>query len=207
MISEQIISLITFASIASVTPGPNNIMLMSSGMLFGLRKTLPHILGVVLGFSSMLTAAVFGIAQLLFVVPGLIWGIKLLGVCWLIWLSLQYFKAAMASTDDNNTESKKMRSRPFLFIEAFAFQWANPKGILAAISCAGAFVSVSNQASERALIIVSVFLIVGIMTCFLWTMVGNVLMQFMAKGPYVKLLNICMGILILLTAAGVVLLV
>ncbi|WP_444996323.1 LysE family translocator [Aliikangiella sp. IMCC44359] len=203
MVNEQLISLLTFAIVASITPGPNNFMLMSSGILFGFKKTMPHIIGIVLGFVSMLTAAVLGLAQLILMLPWLVIAIKIIGASWLSWMAFNYF---LAASQLNKTHSKvaTTQSRPFKFYEAFAFQWANPKGLITAVSCAGAFSGVSQDLSSRAFIIGSCFLLVGMGTCLLWTLIGNSLKRYMYNGTYAKALHIFMGVLILLTAIVIV---
>ena len=122
------ISLIGFAFIASVTPGPNNLLLMSSGALFGWRRTVPHLAGIQIGFASLMTAAVFGLGTLVDRWPWLITVVRVLGAAWLAWLSVRFFKAAMSDLSTSARMESAPISRPFRFVEALLFQWINPKG-------------------------------------------------------------------------------
>lgn len=97
------VSLIGFAFITSVTPGPNNLLLMSSGALFGWRRTVPHLVGIQIGFVILMSAAVFGLGSLVDRWPWLITIVRVLGASWLAWMSLRFFKAAIR---DAETESR-----------------------------------------------------------------------------------------------------
>ena len=90
------LSLIGFAFISASTPGPNNLLLMSSGALFGWRKTLPHLGGVLLGFAVVMSSAVFGLGSLVEKAPWLLGVVRILGSSWLAWMSIRFFKAALA---------------------------------------------------------------------------------------------------------------
>ena len=85
-----------FAFTASMTPGPNNFMLMSSGALFGFRRTVPHIAGVFIGFNILMLAAIFGLAAIITQFPWLLTVVKIAGAIWLAWLGLKFFIAAFA---------------------------------------------------------------------------------------------------------------
>ena len=127
MNNSLLVSLIGFASVASITPGPNNLLLMSSGAIFGWRRTVPHLGGILLGFAAVMSAAVFGLATLVARWPWLVTVVRVLGASWLAWMSLRFFKAAIRDADPEAGMSAAPISRPFRFHEAVLFQWVNPK--------------------------------------------------------------------------------
>lgn len=194
------LSLIGFAFVSSITPGPNNLLLMSSGALFGWRRTLPHLGGILLGFAVVMTAAVFGLGSLVFRWPWLITAVRVLGAAWLLWLSLRYFRSALKNTDPASRIETAPISRPFRFFEAVFFQWINPKALIACLSAAGAYIAIAEQAWQRAVIMGGVFFVAGLIACTSWMVAGDVLRRLMSEGSSAKWANAGMGVLIVLTA-------
>jgi threonine/homoserine/homoserine lactone efflux protein len=195
-----LISLIGFAFIASVTPGPNNLLLMSSGALFGWRRTVPHLAGIQLGFAVLMTAAVFGLGSLVERWPWLVTVVRILGASWLAWLSLRFFRAAISDQSSAARMESAPISRPFRFLEALLFQWVNPKGIIAALSSAGAYIAIADQAWQRAAILVGVFFTTGLFACTTWIIAGDALNRYLSSGKSATWMNAGMGLLIVATA-------
>jgi threonine/homoserine/homoserine lactone efflux protein len=195
-----LISLTGFAFIASVTPGPNNLLLMSSGALFGWRRTVPHLAGIQLGFAVLMTAAVFGLGSLVERWPWLVTVVRILGASWLAWLSLRFFRAAISDRSSAARMESAPISRPFRFLEALLFQWVNPKGIIAALSSAGAYIAIADQAWQRAAILVGVFFTTGLFACTTWIIAGDALNRYLSSGKSAAWMNTGMGLLILATA-------
>lgn len=195
-----LVSLIGFAFVASVTPGPNNLLLMSSGALFGWRRTLPHLGGIMLGFATVMTAAAFGLGTLVAAWPWLMTIIKVLGASWLAWMSIRFFKASMAGGQQASADRAPI-SRPFRFYEAVIFQWVNPKGVISAISSAGAYIAIADSVVLRAMVLVGVFFCTGLVSCSTWMVAGQALNRYMSTGRSAIYVNLAMGVLILLTAA------
>ncbi|MBL4869644.1 MAG: LysE family translocator [Robiginitomaculum sp.] len=196
------LALVLFAFSSAFTPGPNNFMLMSSGALFGVRRTLPHIMGVAFGFNIVLLCALLGMGAIVEQFPWLLIIVKTAGAAWLAWMGIKFFKAALTKHDAKNDEPKqKTRSRPFRFYEAVLFQWINPKAIIMAIAAAGAYVGVANDLWLRALLICGTFLFIGFASAGTWTIAGNTLNRLMSSGRSAMILNIVMGLLLLATAA------
>jgi len=200
MDNALLISLIGFAFIASVTPGPNNLLLMSSGALFGWRRTVPHLAGIQLGFAVLMTAAVFGLGSLVERWPWLITVVRILGASWLAWLSLRFFRAAISDQSSAARMESAPISRPFRFLEALLFQWVNPKGIIAALSSAGAYIAIADQAWQRAAILVGVFFTTGLFACTTWIIAGDALNRYLSSGKSATWMNAGMGLLIVATA-------
>ncbi len=201
MDTALLLSLIGFALVASVTPGPNNLLLMSSGALFGWRRTVPHLAGILLGFAAVMTSAIFGLGTLVARWPWLIPAVRILGAAWLAWMSLRFFRAAITMSGKRTAEKVKPIGRPFRFVEAVLFQWVNPKAIIAALSSAGAYIAIADVAWQRAAIIVTVFFFTGLFSCSTWMIAGDALNRYLSTGRTAIWLNTLMGVLILLTAA------
>jgi len=199
------LSLTGFAFAASITPGPNNFMLMSSGALFGWRRTLPHIAGIQIGFMSLMAASVFGLGVVIAQMPGLVMAVKIAGAAWLAWLALKFFAAALRANDNGAAPQTESRSRPLKFHEAAFFQWANPKGLIMAMTAAGAYIGLAQTIPVRAAIICGTFLAIGSFSSMAWAVAGGFLNQFMSSGLSAKLLNLVMGLLLLATAAIILL--
>jgi len=201
MDSALFVSLVGFAFVAAITPGPNNLLLMSSGALFGLRRTVPHLIGIQIGFAILMMASVFGLGALVAERPILINVVRIIGATWLLWLSLRFFQAAMQSDRSEARIEAAPIGRPFRFFEAILFQWINPKAIVASISGAGAYIAIADDAWQRAVIIAGVFATVGSFACTLWTVAGDTLSRYLSTGGSATWANAGMGILIVATAA------
>ncbi|MDG2377242.1 MAG: LysE family translocator [Woeseiaceae bacterium] len=195
------VSLIGFVFITLITPGPNNLLLMSSGALFGLRRTVPHLAGIQLGFVTLMTASVFGLGVLVARWPWLVTGLRMLGATWLAWLSLRFFRTAIKYTSTESWMETAPISRPFRFVEALLFQWINPKGIVAAISTASAYIAIAESPWQRALILSSAFFLIGSVASITWVIAGDTLTRYLSAGRSATWMNTAMGVLILGTAA------
>jgi len=121
MTFEILTALTIFAFVSSITPGPNNLMLMNSGANFGFKQTIPHMLGVGLGFTFMVLLVGLGVIQLFDRFPMSYDILKVLSIVYLVYLA---FKIA---TSTGSIEQKSSTSTPFTFAQAALFQWVNPK--------------------------------------------------------------------------------
>ena len=198
-------SLASFAFITSVTPGPNNLLLMSSGALFGWRRTVPHLGGILLGFAVVMSSAVFGLGTLVDQWPWLLSIVRVSGASWLAWMSIRFFRVALQGDLTSKRIEKAPISRPFRFYEAMLFQWINPKAIITALSSAGAYIAISDQLWQRAIVIVGVFFVSGLVGCSTWLVAGDALNRYLSAGRSAPYVNGAMGILILATAVFILL--
>ena len=112
-----------FAVVATVTPGPNNIMLASSGAAFGFRRSMPHMLGIAFGFPLMVALVALGLAPLLSAAPAIHQVMQVVGAVFLLYLAWRIFQARRATL-----ALDKVGTQPLTFLQAAAFQWINPKG-------------------------------------------------------------------------------
>lgn len=198
-------SLLGFVLIASITPGPNNAMVMISGAAFGWRRTVPHIAGITVGMAVFLAAAVFGLGALIERAGMLLPVVKTLGAAWLAWLAWRFLRAAVVGSGSGPGSRGQAAGRPLRFHEAALFQWVNPKAIVFAVSVASAYIELAPSPLARAALIVGAFLLVGPASVLAWVFAGAGLSRLLAgprTGPW---LNAAMGVVILLTAVLILL--
>ena len=199
------LTFVLFAFISAFTPGPNNFMLMSSGAMFGVRRTLPHIAGVAIGFNIVMLAALLGMGAIIDKYEWLMIIVKSAGALWLSWLGVKFIIAAAKQDDSNDASENMKRSRPFRFYEAVLFQWINPKAIIMAIGAASLYINVSNDLKLRILLICGTFLFMGFTSAGTWAVAGNALNRLMSKGRSAVILNVIMGLLLFATALYILL--
>lgn len=192
-----------FVFVACFSPGPNNLLLMSSGALFGWRRTLRHLAGVQFGFAILVQSAVFGLGSVLDTWPWLLTAVKVGGATWLVYMAARFLRTAIFNANVQPESGAQPISRPFRFYEAVLFQWVNPKAIIIALSAAGAFVSISDKLYERALLIGGVYLLVGCAASSSWMLLGEALNRSMTTGRGARPINAAMGVLLLVTAISV----
>jgi len=205
MDATLLVSLTGFAFISAITPGPNNILLMSSGALFGWQRSLPHLGGILLGFAILMSSAVFGLGSVVAQWPWLVTIVRILGAAWLTWMSFRYILAGLRGPEAGTESSPAPISRPFRFHEGVLFQWVNPKALILVISAAGAYIALAESIVQRALIIVGVFFVAGAISCSIWMIAGDALNRLMSSGKSARYVNLGMGVLILLTALHILL--
>jgi len=127
----MLLSIISFAFATAMSPGPNNFMLLSSGLTFGYKKTLAHIVGVMVGFLVMVVAVGLGMGTVFELYPLLYAILKVVGIAYLLWMAWKI--ATSSSAMSKNDEVKK----PFTFLQAMLFQWVNPKAWIMVITAMG----------------------------------------------------------------------
>ena len=195
-----LMSLISLTFLSIITPGPSNLMMMSSSALFGWRKTVPLYLGINFGSAILVSASVYGLGAALDKWPWLLFAAKSFGTLWLAFLSVKFFKNAFSSIKNNQNIMKSETMRPFRFYEGVLLQWANPKAIIVAIAIAAAFIDVGETPIMSLLIILLIFVVVGMPTASTWLFLGNILNKFMSDDKHFRKFNFIMGSSILITA-------
>ena len=191
MTVELIFALFIFAFVSSITPGPNNIMLMASGTNFGFRKTIPHILGINIGYSMLTCSLGIGLMEVFNLFPLIKIILKSLCSGYLVYLS---YRIATSSTGTDKNE--KQQSRPFSFTEAMLFQWVNPKGWTMALSAITIY-SPTNALSGIILVTVA-FSITNFPCQCLWTLLGQQFRKLMSSSFKLKMFNYIMAGLLML---------
>lgn len=188
---EVLLALFGFIFIAAITPGPNNIMLLASGVNYGFRRTIPHMMGVIIGFPAMALCIGYGLGEILERVPLLFDLIKIAGGTYLLYLA---YKIATSGP----VESRTGRAKPLSFMQAAAFQWVNPKSWVVGISAMAAFSDVTNFHTS-VWIITFVFALGAVFSVVMWTGFGTVLRSFMSNPKYFKAFNFTMAALLVLS--------
>lgn len=184
-------ALTAFAFVTSITPGPNNFMLMASGVNFGFRRTVPHMLGIGVGFLSLLLGVGFGLGAVLSAYPALHTALKIAGGAYLLYLA---WRIAMARSMGSAKEAEG-EARPMTFLEAAAFQWVNPKAWVMAITAMAVYTS--PQAPFLSVTLVALaFAIVNVPCVSVWAGFGVALRGFLADPVRLKWFNIAMGLLL-----------
>lgn len=194
---EIYVSILFFCFVTSITPGPNSVMLMASGVNHGARKSLPHYLGIVIGFPLMVAAIGFGLSAVFVDYPVVHQTIKLIGTAYLMFLS---WKIANASSPSASQELKA----PFTFSQALVYQWLNPKAWVISVGAIATFTSLDNI-NEAVVVIVLGYIMAGVVSMALWLFVGVYMQRFLSNKSRLKYFNIFMAILLLGSLAPMVL--
>ena len=185
MTTDLFLALLGFAFIASVTPGPNNFMLLASGVNFGFRRTIPHMLGIAGGFVFLLLSVGLGLGALLAAYPALHVALKVIGGAYLLYLACR-IATARSIADRGGGEA------PMTFLAAAAFQWVNPKAWVLSITAMSIFVDPKDPFGSVPLIAL-VFSLVGVPSLLSWAAFGVVLRKVLADPVRLKWFNIAMG--------------
>ena len=184
---NTLIPLIAYAFATSATPGPNNMMLLASGANFGVRRSLPHMLGISVGHAFMVLVMGLGLAAALHAVPQVMIGLKLAAVVYVAWLAWKIAHSAAPSAG-------KTGASPLTFLQAAAFQWVNPKAIAMAITAAtvyggdGIFVEI--------IVVGLVFAAVNLPSVALWCAMGEGLRALLQNPVRLRAFNWTMAALL-----------
>ncbi len=164
MTYDILMALIAFAFVSSITPGPNNLMLMASGANFGFRRTIPHMLGIGLGFTFMVLLVGAGLVQIFDRYPISHTVLKVLSVLYLLYLAWKIAHAAPAKGAD-------AAGTPMTFLQAAAFQWVNPKAWAMALTATAAYAP--EQSLNAILLVALVFGAINLPSVSTWTVLGQ----------------------------------
>ena len=187
----EILSISLFWFVTAYTPGPNNVVASYSGFNFGITKTIPHILGVTLGFTSLVLFLSIGLINIFKLFPLIQVTIKYLGTLFLVYLA---YKIAFSETlDDTKKEN------PVKFIETFLFQYLNPKGVTVAIIVVSTYLELGENYFNYATQIVSLAFLFSVTSITLWTFIGKFLRKFATNDKFIKSFNYVMSVLLLLS--------
>ena len=186
---DQFLPLILFGIATAFTPGPNNIMSSYSGFNFGFRKTIPLMLGVILGWTTMLTVMASGLIIIFQKYIFLQSIIKILGTIFLIYLA---YKIAFSSTNDSENIKK-----PVLFFDTFLFQFINPKGVMVAMIAVSTFIDVQNNYLRDATIVIITYFFMAVFSVSSWCLLGKYLRKFATSKNFIKKFNYIMSFLLI----------
>lgn len=180
-------ALIGFAFATSITPGPNNMMLLASGANFGLRRTVPHMLGISLGHSFMVFLVGIGLAQIFHRYPQADLILKLAATVYMLWLAWKIANAAPP-------REGQAKGRPFTFWQAAAFQWVNPKAWAMALTAVTVYAP-SDTVGSMALVAL-VFAAVNLPSVSVWAAAGQAVRRWLTTRQRLRVFNIGMAVLL-----------
>lgn len=186
-----------FAFSSTITLGPNNIMIMSSGVNYGIKASWPHLLGICLGFPTMVLLVGIGFGVVFQQYPWLHWLIKILGVIYLIWLAWRIASSAPGSVD-------AVKRPPLTFWQAAFFQWVNGKAWVMASGAIAAFTSLAGTFYVDVLQIAAAFLLMSFPCVGIWLVFGTMLRPLLAKPLPQRMFNISMGLLLVASVLPVI---
>ncbi|MDX6748236.1 LysE family translocator [Geminicoccaceae bacterium 1502E] len=179
-----------FALSASITPGPNNLLVMASASRFGLRPTLPHMLGILAGFPAMLVAVGLGIAPAFERMPQLHLALQIAGILYLVYLAWRIGLAA-------GPAEARGSGRPLSFVQAALFQWINPKAWAMALGSLATYTSVGGELLGEVTSIAGVFALAAAPSIACWALLGDRIRRLLQTPATRRLFNWAMALLIL----------
>lgn len=188
---ELLLALLAFAVVSTATPGPNTLMLLASGVNHGFRRTVPHILGVAIGFPVMVLAVGLGLGEVFVRVPGSFDVLRVVGAGYLMFLAWRIARAGPIEVDEGT-------ARPFSFWQAAAFQWVNVKGWVMAVTATTVYV-VPVDFTRSVLVIALVFALVNLPVSSAWTWFGTAVRRWLSSERSVRRFNVTMAVLLVLT--------
>ena len=189
---ENLSSLVMFVFVAAFTPGPNNIMIMASGLNHGYRASMPHFFGICFGFPVMVLAIGFGLGLIFTQYPWVYQLMKLCGIAYLIYLAWLIANSGSAGADNK-------KAKPFTFFQAAMFQWINPKAWIMASSALATYTDSSDSFYLQILIVATVFFSFTFPSAGVWMVFGRKLNAVLNKPKQLVVFNWSMAILLVLS--------
>ena len=187
----EILSMALFWIVAAYTPGPNNVIASYSGFNFGIKKTLPHIFGVALGFTFLIFLLTIGLVNVFKIFPIIQDSLKYLGSIFLVYLAYKIYFSKI--------DNEKKNENPVKFIETFLFQFLNPKGVLIGIIIVSTYVEHGENYLKYATQVIFFAFLVSLSSITFWTFVGKYLRKFATNEKFIKYFNCVMSLLLILS--------
>ncbi|TDX23709.1 threonine/homoserine/homoserine lactone efflux protein [Modicisalibacter xianhensis] len=191
-----LLAIASFAFVMTFTPGPNNIMLATSGANFGMKRSMPHVMGVAFGFPAMLVVVAVGIGYV-FQFPVVRGVLRVVGLAYIIYLAYLIASA--------NTLSSARQSKPITFWQAAGFQWINPKAWAQAIGATSAYLSLDFNKYAQIIAMALVFLPIGIASSWIWAAFGVRIAALLNTPTKLRTFNVIMAAALLVTILPVIL--
>lgn len=199
MPTELLTGLALFSFVSSITPGPNNLMLMASGANYGLRRTLPHMLGVGLGFTAMVVLVGVGLLGLFDAYPVTYDLLRIASLLYLLFLAWKVATAARPQADGTAGEA----GTPMTFVQAVLFQWVNPKAWTMALTALSIYAP--SQSLAAVLLVAAVFGLINLPCVTAWTLLGLQLQRLLTSQRRLVAFNLSMALLLVLSLYPVLL--
>jgi len=192
---DLFVALLMFCVVAGVTPGPNNMMLMASGVNYGVRRTLPHLFGVVVGFALMVALVGLGLGAIFRLAPWAFPVMRWAGAAYLIWLA---WRIATSGAVKEGVAA----GRPLGALGAAAFQWINPKGWVMAVSALTTYAVSASYATSVAVVALTC-LVVCAPCSGVWVLFGAAMRRFLADPRRARPFNLTMAALLVASIAPI----
>ena len=190
MSQPLLIAFVLFATVMYFTPGPNNVMLLSSGLTYGFRRTLPHIAGITFGMAFMIGAVGLGLGTIFLTYPVLQKILKYAGAAYLVYLAVAIAMSGAAPYRQDNARG------PMTFWGAAVFQWVNVKGWVMVIGTITAYAAIASF-PWNIVIQTGISLVVGAVATVAWALFGSALRPLLKSASMVRAFNIVMAALLL----------
>lgn len=197
---SMIISIAVFTLTTHITPGPTNIILLSSVMTFGYKRSLPFIIANIISYPVMMIFVGLGVGMFLTQHPTIMSILKFVGIIYLCWM-------AWKIAQDNSTydTDEAVKSKPFTFWQSLIYPWLNPKAWIVYTSVVSIFVTSSEKSFLQIGLIVLFIFIAMIITSYTWAFGGIVLKRFMKNEKYIKRVNQTMAFLLVASIIPIIL--
>ena len=192
MTYDLFIALFIFGAISAFTPGPNNTLLMASGINFGFRRTVPLILGVCLGFPLMIACVGLGLGRIFEAFPLIYQVLKYAGAGYMLWLAIKIAVSKPSIEGDAATGS------PMTFLQAAGFQWINPKAWVMAVTSLSAY-TVASHYYVGVASVVGTFVLMGIASATTWALFGVGLKHIMNDVRYFRVINVTLAVALVIS--------
>ncbi len=193
MQSTLLLSLMAFAVASSITPGPNNLMLLASGANYGFRRTVPHILGVGIGFLVMMVIVGLGVGQMLLASPKAYTALRLASLLYMGWLAYRIATSGPVDGGANNPHAK-----PMTFLQAVLFQWINPKAIAMGLAATATYTDPSRYVPSL-LLVALVFGSINLPCVSAWAGFGVALRNWLKDPVRLRVFNVSMAVLLVVS--------
>jgi len=193
MQGDLLLPLMAFAMASSITPGPNNLMLLASGANYGFRRTIPHMLGIGIGFVVMMVIVGLGIGQMLQAAPQVYTGLRLASLLYMGWLAWRIATSGPVDGGISNPHAK-----PMTFLQAVLFQWVNPKAVAMALAATATYTDPSRYVASL-LVVALVFGSINLPCVSVWAGFGMALRNWLKDPVKLRLFNVAMAVLLVLS--------
>jgi threonine/homoserine/homoserine lactone efflux protein len=195
-VTEILGPLVTFAVATSITPGPNNIMLTASGANFGFRRTVPHMLGIAIGFTIMVATIGLGLSEIFERFPVIHELLRYGGAAYLLYLAYRIATAAPTTSD-----AARPVGRPLTFLQAALFQWLNPKSWMMAVGAISTYTTAGGDLMLESVTIALIFGAIGLPAVALWAALGVAIGRLLQTRWALRAFNIAMALLLVASLA------
>ena len=185
----EILSLSLFMFVTSCSPGPNNVVASHSGFNHGIKKSIPLMLGVIFGFTTMLAIVNFGLINIFNIYPIIQKVLIGTGTIFLIYLA---YKISFSKSSD-----KKKNLKPVNFTETFLYQFLNPKGVIVAVIAVSTYTESGINFMNYSLWMLGVAFLFAIISIMFWTFLGKFMRKFATNEKFIKWFNYVMSTLLI----------